>query len=134
MGMDYRYAGSASYSRFSYEITEVAKLFDAVETVDLINAKKKFEEKNLDENGNIINFDYFFGYGMDVKHKYSFPNGTNETLVKWFNNPYGDYTVEETKEIYEEINKKREEVEEISEQIMYELDRLVDNSDYWYIF
>ena len=60
----------------------------------------------------------FGGFRMD--DGLAFPVGTHEILVKWFNDPYDDYTLEETKIIWEHVQ-QHPEIEEISEQIWYEL-------------
>ena len=101
MGMEYTYAGSASYSRFYEELCAVAEVFGGI------------------KNNN---------------RKFTFPKETNETLIKWFNNVYGDdFTVKETKIIWEHI-KEHPEIEEISRQIWYELESSVYCNDCWYIF
>ena len=65
--------------------------------------------------------------------KFVFPNGTNEVLVKWFNNIYGYFTSKETKIIWECI-KTHPEINEISYQIWHELKTLVNLNEAWYIF
>lgn len=105
MGMDYSYAGSASYPRFNEELYAVAKV--------LGGTKERCEATG--------------------KLKFVFPDGTNEILVRWFNNIYGeDFTEEETKIIWECI-KNYPEIVEISYQIWYELKTLVDYNEAWYI-
>ena len=54
MGVDYRYAGSASYPRFDREICEIAKIFGGEKTEDLIK-----KEKN---SSNESTLDYLFGF------------------------------------------------------------------------
>ena len=61
-----------------------------------------------------------------------FPEGTNGVLVKWFNNAYGDFTVEETKVVWECIS-KHPEIERIANQIWRELKELVDTEEEWRI-
>lgn len=101
MGMDYSYAGSASYSRFDEELCAIAEVLGGV---------------------------------LTEQTKFVFPEGTNETIVKWFNNIYGDdFTVEETKTIWEYIS-KHPEIDEISHQIWYELKTCVELNDAWCIY
>ena len=109
MGMDYRYNGSASYPRFNNEVSEIAKLFGGKSK---LCGKPKFE------------FD---------EYKYEFKEGTPEILQRWFNDIWGDFTLSETKEIWEEI-KKYPEIEDISPQIWNELQDLVAYGDNWHVF
>ena len=102
MGMDYEYAGSATYSRFFNELRAVVKVFGGIET------------ENLQE-------------------RFVFPKETNEILIHWFNNIYGeDFTVEETKVVWDCIS-QHPEIEDISRQIWYELETLVEYGEGWSI-
>ena len=53
MGMDYQYAGSASYPRFDRELCEVAKVLGGVETAHLKERKETETERP---------FGYWFGF------------------------------------------------------------------------
>lgn len=61
---------------------------------------------------------------------YIFPDGTNEVLVKWFNNIYGDFTEEETKIVWELVS-AHPEIEKISWQIWKELQKCVEFETSW---
>ena len=52
--------------------------------------------------------------------KFIFPKGTNETLVKWFNNIYSYFNEKEVKVIWNLI-KEHPEIQDISKQIWEEL-------------
>ena len=95
MGMDYQYAGSASYPRFDRELCEVAKVFGGIETAHLKERRETESERPLG---------YWFGFlsSDDSKEqKFSFPEGTNDILVKWFNDIYSEsFTPEETKIVW----------------------------------
>ena len=124
MGMDYKYSGSASYPRFDKELCSVAEIFGGVKTEHL-------KEREATENERL--FGHWFGFlssDNSDKPKFIFPKNTNETLVRWFNNVYGCFSVEETKIIWQCI-KEHPEVKEISSQIWCELEELVDYDDYW---
>ncbi len=124
--MDYQHAGSASYPRFNDEIEKIARLFGAIDSKELEKNKEKYKDG--------INWvDHMFGKEHDVDTKYIFPKDTPEILIKFFNHPYDDLTVEETKEVYDLFEPKREQIEEISDQIIYELDSLVEFEDSWHI-
>ena len=101
MGMEYTYAGSASYSRFNEELSAVAEIFNGVQI---------------------------------GTREFNFPKETDETLVKWFNNIYYHrFSPEETKMIWKLI-KEHPEIEELSNQIWYELESCISCGDSWYIF
>lgn len=122
--MDFKYAGSASYSRFDRELCEVAKVFGGIETEHL-------KERKATENERALG--YWFGFlSSDDSDsvKFIFPKETDYTLVKWFNNIYDRFSVEETAIVWEHI-KEHPEIEEISSQIWNELGYLVDIGDYW---
>lgn len=126
MGMDYSWAGSASYPRFDRELCAVTEVFGGIKTEYL-------REREVTESESP--FGYWFGFlssDDSEKTKFIFPEGTNSVLVKWFNNIYGDFTVEETKTVWEHISKHTE-IKEISHQIWHELEMLTENNESWYI-
>ena len=126
MGMDYKYSGSSSYPRFDRELCEIAKIFGGIETEHLRERKETENERP---------FGYWFGFlsSDDSKlPKFIFPDGTNNILVKWFNNIYYEFTTEETKIIWEYISKYPE-IENISDQIWNELKELVKYNEGWEI-
>lgn len=128
MGMDYQYAGSASYPRFDRELCEVAKVFGGIETAHLKERKETESERPLG---------YWFGFlsSDDSKEqKFTFPEGTNDILVKWFNDIYSEsFTPEETKIVWENVS-KHPEIEEISNQIWYELEALCEDNEAWELY
>ena len=99
MGMSYEYAGGASYPRFNEEVCAVAAVFGGVKTKDLKQREKAAPKGTLN---------------------FMFPDGANETIIKWLNNIYEPRTVEETKEIWKHIC-IRHEIKDISSQIWNEL-------------
>lgn len=127
MGMDYRYAGSASYPRFDRELCEVAKVFGGIKTEYL-------KEREATENERP--FGYWFGFYSSCDSdmpKFTFPDGTNEVLVRWFNDIYGDdFTEEETFIIWKQIS-AHPEIKDISSQIWDELETSVECNDCWYV-
>ena len=131
MGMDYRYAGSASYPRFDREMEQIAHLFGGINTKELDKAKEACGTELVVDGK--LNLSCMFGYTKDVGVKYVFPNETPKTLIKFFNNPYGYFSQEETDAIHKCLDEKRAEVEKISYQIMEELDSLVLCRDTWSI-
>lgn len=125
MGMDYKYAGSASYPRFDRELCAVAEVFGGIKTEHL-------KEREATENERPLG--YWFGFlssDFSDDAKFAFPEGTNETLVKWFNKPYcEDFTEDETRIVWECIS-AHPEIENISGQIWRELEQLVEVDDFW---
>lgn len=127
MGMDYSYSGSASYPRFDRELCAVAEVFGGIKTEHL-------REREATENERPCG--YWFGFlssDNSNKAKFVFPEGTNEVLVKWFNNIYKTFSAEETKIIWEHIS-KHPEIYEISSQIWHELETLNELNEGWYIY
>lgn len=127
MGMSYQYAGSASYPRFDRELCKIAKIFGGIETAHLKERRETEGERPLG---------YWFGFLSSDNSKgpkFVFPEGTDKTLIKWFNNVYNrDFTVEEAKTIWENIS-KHPEIEDISSQIWDELETLYKEDDFWEI-
>lgn len=103
MGMDYTYAGSASYDRFEEELTKVADVF--------CGKRIKTEE------------------GEPLK--FTFPKDTNETLVNWFNNSFGEWFTYEDTFIVWQIISHNNLIKNISPQIWRELEGCVNNHTGW---
>lgn len=127
MGMDYQWAGSASYPRFDRELCDVAAVFGGIKTEHLKERERTENERPLG---------YWFGFLSSDKSKepkFVFPECTDETLIKWFNDPYSEYfTAKETAVIWEQIS-AHPEIEEISYQIWHELEMLSALGDCWRI-
>lgn len=126
MGMDYNYQGSSSYPRFDREICEIANVFKGIKTEHLKEREQTENERPLG---------YWFGFMSSDSSdtpKFVFPDGTNEVLVKWFNNIYDDFTEEETKIVWENVSKYKE-IEDISSQTWRELQMLVKYKEGWSI-
>lgn len=126
MGMDYQYAGSASYPRFDREICDIVNIFGGIKTEHL-------KERESTENERPLG--YWFGFlssDNSNEAKFAFPEGTNELLVNWFNNLYKDYSAEDTKIIWDLIS-QHPEIEQISGQIWHELKTLVIFEEGWSI-
>lgn len=115
MGMDYCYAGSASYGRFSEELNTVVELFGAIRDEHTVTKTVAFEITE------------------DVTYRYKFPKGTPEAFYRWANDPYGDFDHEQTKTIYNFMLPKWKEVKKISPQIADELECCIGDSSYWSI-
>lgn len=103
MGMDYTYAGSASYDRFYEELAKVADVF----------CGKRIKT----EKGEPL--------------KFTFQKDTNETLVNWFNNSFGEgFTYEDTLIVWKIISHNNL-IKNISPQIWRELEGCVNNHTGW---
>ena len=125
MGMDYQYAGSASYPRFDDEIKKVVELLGGVESKELQNRKETENERP---------FGYWFGYmssSDDNMEKYIFPEGTNKIVVKWFNHIYDDFSPEDTKIIYKELHPYKDSIQGVCRQLWCELRNLYAYGEGW---
>ena len=125
MGVDYRYAGSASYPRFDEEICEIAKVFGGEKTEDLIKRQENLSKEPIY---------YWFGFlkPNSKETNFVFSKGTDETLVKWLNDPYAIFDEKEIKVIWEYVSNHIE-IEDISDQIWFELKTSVECGKGWYI-
>lgn len=132
MGMDYKYSGSASYSRFDKELCAVAEVFGAVKTECLKAREVDVARCNSKHN---IFYNVFGTYSVlkADEPKFIFPKDINKTLVKWFQNVYGKFTVEETREVFRQCT-KHPEIKTISQQIWNELSFCSKNKLPWCIF
>ena len=107
MGMDYKFAGSASYPRFDREIQAIAEKFGG--------KLSERSQKRLDNDGGI---NYWFGFlsgDQSDAPKFIFPEGTDATARVW------------------ELIRKYPEIEDISGQIWYEFESLVELGEGWNI-
>lgn len=126
MGMDYQYAGSASYPRFDRELCAVAEVFGGVKTEHLKNRMETEQNRPLG---------YWFGFlssDNSKEDKFVFPQNTDSILVKWFNNIYTDFTEDETLIVWKNIS-GHQEIKDISSQIWNELETLVNYGEGWSI-
>lgn len=126
MGMDYSWAGSASYPRFDREICSVVEVFGGIKTEHLKEREETEGERPLG---------YWFGFMSSDNSsmpKFIFPKGTNEVLIKWFNNIYDDLSEEDTKIVWEHIS-AHPEIKEILDQLWYELEMLSKYDEGWSI-
>ena len=103
MGMDYCWSGSASYPRFNKELEAVANIFGG-------------HKSSLTDGPCFV-----------------LPEDTNPILARWLQEPYGDYTSEETKVIWD-IVQQHPEIEEVSDQIWNELKICCEFNVAWYIY
>lgn len=126
MGMDYRYAGSASYPRFETELRQVAKALGCLETAHLDGLQAQSKQQP---------FGYWFGCmsGDNTgKAKFSVPAMLPEAVAKWLNDPYGDRTIEETSKIWDAV-RDRSEIQALSPQIYSEFEWLARWHEGWHI-
>ena len=126
MGMDYSFAGTASYPRFDRELCALAKACGGMLSNELQERKDSISEGSIS---------HWFGFmsGTDkIDVKFVFPPETDERLVHWFNNVYNDFSVADTAHIAK-IILAVENVEDISYQICYELKMCWQLSAGWHI-
>lgn len=125
MGMDYQYAGSASYPRFDEEVKKVVEILGGKETAELVARK---DEQNKSFLG------YWFGYSSSASsemEKYAFPKDTDPLLVRWFNHIYAPYTAEETRKIFELLSPHADAIQDVCSQMYSELESLVEYEEGW---
>ena len=122
MGMDYKYAGSASYDRFGNEVEIVAKLFGGVLTEEYVKHQKSIIEGTVD---------WWMGdHKKFTGRKFTFPDGVDSTFVEWVEHPYKEFTSNETEKIYSILATKSN---DIPIQILSEFTSLVVYGEGWYI-
>ena len=133
MGVDYTYAGSASYTRFDEEITAVAEILGGRLNSyysGLLEAVDKYKLSNPNT---------FFPFGIlnvtskdRASDKYEFLSNFDPIVSDWLNHPYKIQSVEDTKHIWNIISKYPD-IEFVSHQIWYELKNLVIHNHGWFI-
>ena len=126
MGMDYQYAGSASYPRFEKEIGAVAGILGA-EPTDALDVLRSIAAKEP--------LGYWFGclQGAQPGDKvFAVPDSYPESVSEWLNHPYEPRTPAETAEIWAAVG-SHPEIEEISVQIWDELKLLSESGGGWEI-
>ena len=124
MGMDYRYAGSASYPRFENEIRQVAASLGCTPTERLAELERESKEKPLG---------YWFGCMQDDGSgmpRFAVPDTLPEAVAKWLNSPYECRTPEETADIWDAVREKSE-IRALSPQIWSELEWLARWHEGW---
>lgn len=92
MGMDYKFAGSSPYSFFAKQLSELALNLGA-KLSNEYDVRKIYINNLADSND-----DY-----DQMRHLFIWSDKTPLIIKKFFDNPYGFYSVEETKEIKEWI-------------------------------
>lgn len=117
MGMDYKYVGSATYPRFNDEVKGIVELFGG----KMITKRKPKEQCTMVQ------------YFMEKPLRYKFPYNFPFVLKKWANDPYGKFTLKETKKIYKVLLTKAKEVENISDQILAKFRYCVMYNEPWQI-
>lgn len=129
MGMDYKYAGSASYPRFDEEIEKCACVFGGRKTKYLTQLEEDVSKSSwVAQMFGTISSD-----PNSEKLKFEFPEGTPAIIIRFFNNPYGQFSIEETKQLMACFEDHIEELEKISHQIVFELEIVTECNESWSI-
>lgn len=121
MGMSYEYAGSASYPRFTEEITAIAKYLGGTKVTS--NPIKD----SLDD---------WMGEGLSTETvNFQFPKKIPRCVQKLLNFPYGHFNATETRSCAEFFTRKNmlREMYKISEQFVVELCTRALNHEAWEI-
>lgn len=127
MGMDYQFAGSASYDRFDREIIALAQAFGGKLNPD-------FQRRMSDIQSKVF---YPFGT-INVSEedrqadKLVFPDGFDKIIAHWLNHPFDEVSAADTKHIYSILN-VHPWVGSISYQICTELQQCCENECGWNI-
>lgn len=135
MGMGFNHAGSATYSRFRREMTEIAKLFGILENTEFTAAKQGMETTISDWMGKYEDLNMT---------KYVYPENTPKEVIAWFEDPYEYLTPDKTKIVHDYIlepyvwlseqnNYRDEVVKDVSPQIAEELKCSVEFDTGWLI-
>lgn len=124
MGMDYRYAGSASYPRFEEEIRQVASSLGCAPTDALAELEKQSAAKPLG---------YWFGCMQgdgSGRPRFAVPDMLPEAVAKWLNAPYEPRTPEETAAVWSAV-RTHPDIQALSPQIWSELEWLARWHEGW---
>lgn len=127
MGMDYQFAGSASYDRFDREIMALAQAFGGELNSDFQKRMNDIQCKEIHPFG-IINVSE-----EDRRaDKFVFPSGFDKIIAHWLNYPFDEVSAANTKHIYSILNVQPW-VGSISSQICTELQQCCENECGWNI-
>lgn len=126
MGMDYRYAGSASYPRFEQELKQVAASLGCAPTERLAELEKDAAGRPLG---------YWFGCMQEDgsgRPRFAVPDALPEAVAKWLNSPYEDLGPDETAAVWDAV-KNHPDIQALSPQIWSELEWLARWHEGWRI-
>ena len=124
MGMDYQYAGSASYPRFEKEIADVAALLGCAKTRAADVLKTASDAEPLGRW-----FGFMSGLGPDDE-VFAVPESLPEPVAEWLNRPYESRTPEETAAIWSAVSSVPA-IEDAAYQIWRELEQLAAYGEGW---
>lgn len=130
MGVDFN-NGSMSYPRYDNLITAIATCFNGIPNIEIPQDTDKVF--------------YCFGYidkgnNSEKKEKFIFDQTTPECIKKLCNNPYGDLTNEEVKELYGILVDSKSNILVVNEddyftinQFIRELEYCIEWCDSWHV-
>lgn len=128
MGMDYQFAGSASYDRFD------------IETIALAQALGGKLNPDFQRRMNNIQSKVFYPFGIiNVSEedrqadKFVFPDGFDEIIAHWLNHPFDEVSAMDTQHIYSILNIYPG-MSSISPQIYTELQQCCENGCGWNVY
>lgn len=127
MGMDYQFAGSASYDRFDREIIALAQAFDGKLNPDFQRRMNDTQCKSIYPFG-IINV----SEEDRQADKFIFPDGFDKIVAHWLNHPFDEVSAMDTQHIYS-ILSMHPGVSSISHQIYTELQQCCETECGWNI-
>ena len=126
MGMDYQYAGSASYPRFDQEISDIVQqVLDGTKTPALIKVEGKVC------NGNFVTKMFGSMSSMGDCDKYVFPDTIPENVAYFFNHLYDKFSPGFMEDVYLFLEPYLTKMEKFSSQFVCELNMVHECEDYW---
>ena len=128
MGMDYQYAGSASYPRFDKEILDIVQqVFGGAKSTALQQTEDEVSK------GSWVTKMFGTMSSMKGEDKYIFPDNIPEHVAYFFNHLYDRFNPEFMEDVYSFIEPRLTNMEEISNQFVCELQMVHECGADWHL-
>lgn len=124
MGMDYKYAGSASYPRFDKEISDIV-----TQVLGGCKSNKLIQKENSVKGDWVSSM---FGTASNMKDdKYVFPDDVPGNVAYFFNHLYDKHSPGFMNDVYLFLSSYFDKISKISNQFVTELEMIHSMNEFW---